>query len=131
MNLQPCSLYGNVFAGVVHPTRNVTYILTGETPEELSQCHCSHWKCCLKRDHKKGLNIWEELMYNHFRNKLTHARNKIQSKIEADQHYAKSNHCSEMRINNSVLGTGWPQGITVLVNCSSSQRHFNIMNSQI
>lgn len=45
-------------------------------------------------------------MSNHFNNKLTHACNKILSqKIEWDQHYAKSNRCSKMRINNYVLGT--------------------------
>lgn len=45
-------------------------------------------------------------MSKNFNNKLTHAYNEILSqKIEWDQHYAKSNHGSEMKINNYVLGT--------------------------
>lgn len=81
-----------------------------------------------KRPQNRTVNVWEELMSNYFNNKLTHAYNKIVSqKIEWDQPYAKSNQCSEVRINNYVLGTRWLEEITDILNYSGLQRQFNIM----
>lgn len=85
-----------------------------------------------KRDHKIGQWIFERslclttLIISWHMPKI-----KLWVKIEWDQHYAKSNHWSEMRINNYVFGTRWLKGITDLLNFSGSQRQFNIICYEI
>lgn len=67
-------------------------------------------------------------MSNHFNNKLTHACNKIMSqKIESDQHYATANRCSKITM---FLEQGDLRE-SHLLNCSKSQRQFNIISYQI